>query len=414
MPAMSPTMTEGNIASWKINEGDSFSAGDVILEIETDKAQMDVEAQDDGKMAKIMLPGGSKSVRVGSRIAVIAEPEDDLASIALPTEGTPSESSSRNEKAPSSPQEELSSGVDPSQSSESQAEAPPTSKDTLVSKTSDESRPSAPPQTQNYPLSPSVQHLLHLHNLPDLEATKIHSSGPRGRLLKGDVLAHLGNIDRSSAGDLAASVLKRSHLDLSNIRVAPHHKEAPPLAESAPSASKLPSVESATEVALPVSLSAVVDMQHRLQQTLGTHLPLSAFVSRATSVANASLPKPSRAALSADELFREVLGQPAKSASRGSYLPEITAMAGPDGPSHTSQPVGSKQADVYDVLTGRAGATSRSPSKSAAGVATGSNARIAATNVFSVMATRGEERRARTFLERMKTVLEEDPGRLIL
>lgn len=74
MPAMSPTMTEGNIASWKVNEGklllyrriatlysrilsigDSFSVGDVLLEIETDKASMDVEAQDDGKMAKITV-----------------------------------------------------------------------------------------------------------------------------------------------------------------------------------------------------------------------------------------------------------------------------------------------------------------------------------------------------------------------
>lgn len=55
MPALSPTMTEGNIAAWKIKEGDSFSAGDVLLEIETDKAQMDVEAQDDGILAKITV-----------------------------------------------------------------------------------------------------------------------------------------------------------------------------------------------------------------------------------------------------------------------------------------------------------------------------------------------------------------------
>lgn len=48
-------MTEGNIATWKIKEGDSFAAGDVLLEIETDKAQMDVEAQDDGILAKIIV-----------------------------------------------------------------------------------------------------------------------------------------------------------------------------------------------------------------------------------------------------------------------------------------------------------------------------------------------------------------------
>lgn len=55
MPAMSPTMTEGGIAQWKKKEGESFSAGDVLIEIETDKATIDVEAQDDGVMAKIIV-----------------------------------------------------------------------------------------------------------------------------------------------------------------------------------------------------------------------------------------------------------------------------------------------------------------------------------------------------------------------
>lgn len=55
MPAMSPTMTEGGIASWKKKEGEAFAAGDVLLEIETDKATIDVEAQDDGILVKIMV-----------------------------------------------------------------------------------------------------------------------------------------------------------------------------------------------------------------------------------------------------------------------------------------------------------------------------------------------------------------------
>jgi pyruvate/2-oxoglutarate dehydrogenase complex dihydrolipoamide acyltransferase (E2) component len=55
MPAMSPTMTEGGIASWKLKEGDTFTAGDVLVEIETDKATIDVEAQDDGFLAKIIV-----------------------------------------------------------------------------------------------------------------------------------------------------------------------------------------------------------------------------------------------------------------------------------------------------------------------------------------------------------------------
>jgi pyruvate dehydrogenase E2 component (dihydrolipoamide acetyltransferase) len=61
MPAMSPTMTEGGIAGWKVKEGDSFAAGDVLVEIETDKATIDVEAQDDGVMGKILVSLGESA-----------------------------------------------------------------------------------------------------------------------------------------------------------------------------------------------------------------------------------------------------------------------------------------------------------------------------------------------------------------
>ncbi|GJJ09520.1 hypothetical protein Clacol_003743 [Clathrus columnatus] len=78
MPAMSPTMTEGGIASWKKKEGESYSAGDVLLEVETDKTSIDVEAQDDGILAKIIIQDGTKNVTVGTPIAVIADPGDDI------------------------------------------------------------------------------------------------------------------------------------------------------------------------------------------------------------------------------------------------------------------------------------------------------------------------------------------------
>ncbi|KIY72847.1 dihydrolipoamide acetyltransferase [Cylindrobasidium torrendii FP15055 ss-10] len=78
MPAMSPTMTEGGIANWKFKEGDSFSAGDVLLEVETDKATIDVEAQDDGILAKIISSDGEKGIKVGTAIAVLGEEGDDL------------------------------------------------------------------------------------------------------------------------------------------------------------------------------------------------------------------------------------------------------------------------------------------------------------------------------------------------
>src|SRR6202034_598903 len=105
MPALSPTMTEGNIAKWSVKEGDSFSAGDVLLEIETDKASMDVEAQDDGIMAKIVQGDGSKGIKVGTRIGVIAETGDDLSTLEIPAEESV-EASPKEEAPKPSPKSE--------------------------------------------------------------------------------------------------------------------------------------------------------------------------------------------------------------------------------------------------------------------------------------------------------------------
>ena len=73
MPALSPTMTEGNLARWLKKEGDMVKAGQVLAEIETDKATMEVEAVDEGKILKILIPGGTQSIKVNTPIAILAE-----------------------------------------------------------------------------------------------------------------------------------------------------------------------------------------------------------------------------------------------------------------------------------------------------------------------------------------------------
>src|SRR5262247_822883 len=73
MPALSPTMTEGNLARWLKKEGDPVKSGDVIAEIETDKATMEVEAVDEGKIGKILVPEGAQGVKVNDVIAVLLE-----------------------------------------------------------------------------------------------------------------------------------------------------------------------------------------------------------------------------------------------------------------------------------------------------------------------------------------------------
>jgi pyruvate dehydrogenase E1 component beta subunit len=90
MPALSPTMEQGKIAKWLKAEGDAVKAGDVIAEIETDKATMEVEAVDEGVLARILVPGGTENVAVNTPIAVIAEEGEqvsDAAPAALSTPG---------------------------------------------------------------------------------------------------------------------------------------------------------------------------------------------------------------------------------------------------------------------------------------------------------------------------------------
>jgi pyruvate dehydrogenase E2 component (dihydrolipoamide acetyltransferase) len=84
MPALSPTMTEGKLAKWLKNEGDEVKAGDVIAEIETDKATMEVEAVDEGKLHKILVPAGTEAVKVNEPIAVILGEGEDPSAVAAP------------------------------------------------------------------------------------------------------------------------------------------------------------------------------------------------------------------------------------------------------------------------------------------------------------------------------------------
>ncbi len=79
MPALSPTMTEGKLARWLKKEGDAIKSGQVLCEIETDKATMEVEAVDEGKLAKILVPEGTEGVKVNTPIAVIAEEGESAA-----------------------------------------------------------------------------------------------------------------------------------------------------------------------------------------------------------------------------------------------------------------------------------------------------------------------------------------------
>ena len=85
MPALSPTMEEGTLAKWLVKEGDTVKSGDIMAEIETDKATMEFEAVDEGVIAKILIAEGSDNVKVGTVIAILAEEGEDASSVQAPT-----------------------------------------------------------------------------------------------------------------------------------------------------------------------------------------------------------------------------------------------------------------------------------------------------------------------------------------
>ncbi|KAA8645932.1 hypothetical protein EYZ11_002514 [Aspergillus tanneri] len=259
-------------------------------------------------------------------------------------------------------------------------------------------------QTQNltYPLYPSVIQLLHEKGIPDSDVSKIPASGPKGRLLKGDVLAYLGVIASDYPATQATRIEKLSHLDLSNIKIA-----APPK----PAEAQTPAVEESvakppptTSVAVSISLATVLSVQKKLQDSLGVGVPLSTFLARATDLANDDLPRSPLAKPSTDELFDELLGAEPVTTSRGDYIPELNAVATPTR-TESAKPV---QEDIIDILSGKVSkATSRSST-------VGYTPAQPATNIFSLTIPVGDEKRARVFLDRVKTLLTVEPGRLVL
>ncbi|KAJ2622244.1 pyridoxine biosynthesis protein [Coemansia sp. RSA 1358] len=218
MPALSPTMTEGGIARWEKKEGESFSAGDLLLQIETDKAQMDVEAQDDGVLVKILVPEGTQNVAINSPIAIIAEEGDDASSIDI-------EALSANKSSSSSAKVSEPSAEQPAQKSE------PTPK--LESGAVDLH---AGDKSAQGLLSPAVTYAIHSNHIAN--ASDIAGSGPKGRILKGDVIRFLKDgkavIDKNAA---------ESHNTKAPAAASPTSEK--PASKSAPSASA-PSADAET------------------------------------------------------------------------------------------------------------------------------------------------------------------------
>ena len=173
MPALSPTMEEGTLAKWLVKEGDTVSSGDIIAEIETDKATMEVEAVDEGIVAKILVAEGTEGVKVNAVIAMLAEEGEDASSVKAPTpSASPAKagaSGSEDKKPEAAP-----APTKPAPVSPAQAGAPPKPQPVAAASTSGD-------RIKASPLAKRIA------GLKGIDLSAIKGTGPRGRIIKRDV-----------------------------------------------------------------------------------------------------------------------------------------------------------------------------------------------------------------------------------
>ena len=181
MPALSPTMTEGTLARWLKKEGEKVVAGDVIAEIETDKATMEVEAVDEGVLGKILVPDGTAGVKVNAPIAVLVEEGE-----AVP-EGEAEAAQAAPAPEPAQVQESA-----PSQEAGETGEAPPSGQPAAETAAPQEAAPEVPQgnghdqAAERVFASPLARRMA---KQADIDLGAIKGSGPNGRIVKADIEA---------------------------------------------------------------------------------------------------------------------------------------------------------------------------------------------------------------------------------
>jgi len=174
MPALSPTMEEGTLAKWLVKEGDEVKSGDILAEIETDKATMEFEAVDEGKIAKILVPDGTDGVKVGAPIAIMAGDGESVDSGAAPKADTPAPTPPL---APAAPKPEVTPAAPPAPAAVETPPAPP--------------QPAAPPRAEGdrVKASPLARRLAQAQNI---DLSGLQGSGPGGRIVRADIDAAVG------------------------------------------------------------------------------------------------------------------------------------------------------------------------------------------------------------------------------
>ena len=213
MPALSPTMTEGNVSKWLKKVGDNINSGDVIAEVETDKATMEVEAVDEGKLAAILRPNGAENVPVNDLIGVIAiegDTQEDIDSYIDKFNKNKNEQNmdtidEDNKKV--SPSDKINDLADESFIDNKKTEDH--KNDIMTSE--DESYK----ENSRILISPLAKRIAQLE---DIDITKIKGSGPQGRIIKRDLDSSITKNSLPRNENLSEGINIKQNVKLSNIR----------------------------------------------------------------------------------------------------------------------------------------------------------------------------------------------------
>ncbi|KAI4331286.1 hypothetical protein MLD38_029485 [Melastoma candidum] len=195
MPSLSPTMTEGNIARWLKKEGDKVSPGEVLCEVETDKATVEMECMEEGYLAKILKGDGSKEIKVGEVIAITVEDEEDIGKFK-------DYSSSATAGKPTTPE---------SQSSPPQRDA---SVETRATPEPKPVQPSTAPQGDRVLASPVARKMAEDQNIP---LSSIKGTGPDGLIVKADIEDYLASGKKAPTATSKQTVAAPAELDYIDI-----------------------------------------------------------------------------------------------------------------------------------------------------------------------------------------------------
>jgi pyruvate dehydrogenase E2 component (dihydrolipoamide acetyltransferase) len=192
MPALSPTMEEGTLAKWLVKEGDVVKSGDILAEIETDKATMEFEAVDEGTIAKILVPEGTDGVKVGAPIAILAGEGEDASKITSPPKADAV--SSAPPKAAPEPKADATPKAPPPQAPVETPAAPP--------------QPAAAPRAEGERIkaSPLAKRLAQAQGI---DLSTIQGTGPGGRIVRADLGRAAGGV---AAAPAAATAATATHL----------------------------------------------------------------------------------------------------------------------------------------------------------------------------------------------------------